>query len=303
MTLIGTQAFYDRSLTDMASLRSRAGSVQQSLGTGQKLARSSDDPVAASRLRQLSRSEALSDIDVKNANAAEADLILADEAMSSMSSFILRAGELATQAASAGLAPSQRVAIGKELSEIQSALLDLANSRDSSGHALFGGQLIGNAYAMGPSGQAIYTGTEAKSPVPIGLGLTVEPGLTGPDFIGSGQGSGTDLFATLSTLATSLQSGAASAADVARTSLTGLRAGLDALTTGQTIIGSRLSWIDVTNELRISQSERVASEQAELGGTDIAEAVTRLQQITTALEASQAGFARLSKLSLFDVIR
>ena len=303
MTLIGTQAFYDRSLADMASLRARAGSLQQSLGTGQKITRSSDDPVAASQLRLLSRSEALSNIDLKNANAAEADLVLADEALSSMSGYVIRATELATQAANAALAPSQRMAIGKEITEIRSALLDLANSRDSAGHSLFGGQSSGKAYTLDAAGQALYVGTEAKSPIPIGEGLTVEPALTGPDFIASAQSNGTDLFATLSTLATTLQSGAAGAADVARTSITGLRAGLDALTTGQTIIGSRLGWIDVTNELRISQSERAAVEQAELGGTDIAEAVTRLQQITTALEASQAGFARLSKLSLFDVIR
>jgi flagellar hook-associated protein 3 FlgL len=43
-----------------------------------------------------------------------------------------------------------------------------------------------------------------------------------------------------------------------------------------------------------------AAEQADLGGTDIAETVARLQQAMLVLEASQASFARLAGLSLFE---
>jgi flagellar hook-associated protein 3 FlgL len=40
-----------------------------------------------------------------------------------------------------------------------------------------------------------------------------------------------------------------------------------------------------------------------VGDTDIADAIARLQQSLTALEASQAAFARVSSLTLFDVLR
>ena len=54
MTTISTStsAFYERSITDLASLRSQAQDMQASLSSGQRLTTASDDPVAASRLRR-----------------------------------------------------------------------------------------------------------------------------------------------------------------------------------------------------------------------------------------------------------
>jgi flagellar hook-associated protein 3 FlgL len=74
-------------------------------------------------------------------------------------------------------------------------------------------------------------------------------------------------------------------------------------TAAQTVVGSRLAWIDITTERRINQGELRANEQSEVGSTDIASTVARLQQTMTVLEASQASFTRLSGLSLFSMIR
>jgi flagellar hook-associated protein 3 FlgL len=46
-----------------------------------------------------------------------------------------------------------------------------------------------------------------------------------------------------------------------------------------------------------------ADQQASIGGADLASTMTRLQEISTVLEASQASFVRLANLSLFDVLR
>ena len=52
MTMLSTSAFYERATRNIGSLRGRAESLQTALGTGQKLSRSSDDPVAAKAMRQ-----------------------------------------------------------------------------------------------------------------------------------------------------------------------------------------------------------------------------------------------------------
>ena len=57
------------------------------------------------------------------------------------------------------------------------------------------------------------------------------------------------------------------------------------------------------DDRRIAQSERVADEQLAVGGADIAVTMTRRQDISTVLEASQASFVRLAGLSLFDMMR
>ena len=88
-----------------------------------------------------------------------------------------------------------------------------------------------------------------------------------------------------------------------RTALDGLAAGLEKVTTAQTVVGARMGWIEVMNDRRTTASERVADEQLAVGGADPAETMIRLQEVTTVLEASQASFVRLAGLSLFDMMR
>ena len=64
-----------------------------------------------------------------------------------------------------------------------------------------------------------------------------------------------------------------------------------------------LDWIDLNVERQNQMAELRNTEKAAVGGTDLVEAVARLQQTMTVLEASQASFARLSSLSLFDYLR
>jgi flagellar hook-associated protein 3 FlgL len=285
----------------MKDLRSQAEAMQAQLSSGQKLSRSSDDPVAASRLRALSRLEKLSSIDSSNADRANSDLNLADAALGNMADAVIRAQELATQASNGTLTADQRGAIGKEMDAIYGTLISLANARDSSGHALFGGESAGDAYSVDASGNATYIGTASAGQLPLGEGQTVARSMTGPEFLNfSVNGTPTDLLSVIKGLASDLQGGAADPAAAAKGALDSLQAGLDTLTTGQTVVGTRLSWIDLTSERRTNLSELRQSEQADIGSTDIATVVATLQETMTVLEASQASFSKLASLSLFN---
>lgn len=304
MTSVSTGAFYERSRLAIAGLRARAEGLQASLGSGERLARSSDDPVAAARLRSLLRAESFSSIDLANANLASADLGLADGALTDFAAFTIRAQELATQAASGTLNAAQRAALGQELGLIHTNLFALANARNAAGQALFGGEVVGAAYALDAGGNAVYAGTASAGDLSLGEGLSVGRGLTGPDFLGfNHNGLPTNLMAVVKGLAEALQGGSPDPAAAARDALGALDAGLDAVSAGQTLVGARLAWIDLTTERRTDRSELRASEQAELGGTDLSVTITRLQEVMTVLEASQASFARLASLSLFDSLR
>ena len=299
-----TSAFYERSAMDNSSLRARAESLQAQISSGSRLTQSSDSPVAASRLRTLSRSSQLSSVDASNANRASADLTLADSALSSFAEYVTRARELTQQAASGTLTASQRSGIGTELVQIHSSLVSLANTRDSAGHSLFGGETTGNAYTLDAGGNAVYSGTASAGELALGDGQSVKRSLTGPEFLNfSVAGNPTNLMAVVKSLGEALQGAVADPAAAASAGLDALTQGLDAITTGQTVVGSRLAWIELTSERRTALSELNISEEAEVGGTDIAATVAELQQIMTVLEASQASFARLASLSLFDALR
>ena len=86
----------------------------------------------------------------------------------------------------------------------------------------------------------------------------------------------------------------------ARDALGALSGALDAVTTSQTVVGTRLAWIDFVTTRHEDLGELRATEEADLGGTDIASTVARLQEALVVLEASQASFAKLAGLSLFN---
>lgn len=300
MTSVSTNAFYERFNRDQTTLRGRAEALQVAIGSGQRLERSSDDPVAASRLRRLGRAEAFAAVDLSIAARASSDLALTDTALQSFADSLIRVKELATQAANGVLSTAQRAGIATEIAAISGELVRLANTRDSAGHALFGGDATGDAYMLDGAGNAVYIGTPTASELPLGDGQSVTRGLTGPEFLNF---SATNLFALVKGLAADLAGAAADPAQAARDALGGLDTALETLTTQQTVVGTRLNWIDLNTQRRTQMGELHAQEQADVGGTDLTEAVSKLQQTMTVLEASQASFARLSSLSLFDFLR
>lgn len=295
-----TSAFYDRSVLDMSSIRSQAEQIQSQIGSGKKLTASSDDPLAASRLRNLDRISALAQIDTAAANRATADLTLVDSALNEFATFITRAQELATQAASSTLTDAQRKSIGTELAQINGNLIALANTRDTAGQALFGGDTGGAAYLA----DGTYVGTGAAGVLQLGDGQSVARSFTGPEFLDFPSGGTTkNLFAAIKDLADTLSAGGPGAAGAANAALTTLADGLDSITTAQTVLGARLSWIDLNTQRQQIMGEARSEEQSQLGATDLTEALSRLNELSTVLQASQASFTRLSNLSLFDLLK
>lgn len=303
MINLSTSAFYDRSTLQLGSLRTQANKLQEQIATGDRLTRSSDDPVAAARLRTLGRNERLAEIDQRNSDAAMSDLKLADTALSTMVNIITRAKELALSAANEAQGPDQRALLSAELDTLRESLISVANSRNVAGHALFGGQAAGMAYEL--SGTTVsYIGTGATSPIDIGEGQKVTPGFIGPDVLNFDQGGmPTDLFALLGNLSAALQDPLADATSLAQASLSGLDSALDKVTTAQTITGARMGWIELMDTRRQAVGDQVTQEKADIGGVDPATAMIHLQETLTVLEASQASFVKLAGLSLFDIIR
>lgn len=305
MTILtkGTAAFYDRNITQMAGLRRAAERLQQQITTGERLDVSSDDPVAASRLRNLSRQDQLSAVDGANAQRAGNALREADAAMAGIANDLIRARELTVQAANGTLSTAQRVLIGEELSQLHSSLVASANLRGSDTRPLFAGQTNGPAYVVDAAGNGVYSGSADAGEITLGEGISVTRGVTGPEVFGfTHEGVVTDTMSFVKGLADALKGAAADPAAAARAALSGFDGALDSLTRAQTIIGVRVAWVETVQDRQIVTSQGRAQEATETGGVDLATTITQLQQMLTVLEASQASFVRIGQLSLFNSI-
>ena len=297
-------SFFNRSLAQMADLRAGIERTRTQIATGRKFERGSQDPAAAAQLRSVARREALAEVEGDNAARLGQDLGAAASEVQSVTALLQRARELAVQAASTATGTDGRRAIAFELEQLGQELFSRSNAVSLTGEPLFAGQSTGAAFTRDAAGNVTYTGTPDSGAVPIAPGTAIERGLPGSEvFQFDLGGTPTSAFAVLGALTTALQGGSPDPVAAANASIAGLDAALDTANRATTILGTRMAWVEQVETQQAERKVALAERRTRVGDTDIADAIARLQQSLTALEASQAAFARVSSLTLFDALR
>lgn len=299
-----TGSFFNRSLAQMASLRGGIERAQTQIATGSRIERGSDDPAAAAQLRSVARRERLASVEGDNAAQLGQDLAAASEEVEAVKALLQRARELALQAANTPTGADGRQAIAFELEQLTEELFSRANAAALTGEPLFAGLSSGAAFTRDAMGNVTYAGTATSGAVPVAAGTAIDRGLPGSEvFEFDLGGTPSSAFAVLGGLAAALNGGSPDPAGAALAALDGIDAALDTANRAQTIFGTRLAWVEQVQQQQADRGIALAERRSRVGDTDIAEAIARLQQSLTALEASQAAFARVSELNLFRALR
>lgn len=297
-------SFFNRSLSQMADLRAGIERTRTQIATGLKFERGSQDPAAAAQLRSVERRQALAVVEGDNAARLGQDLGSAADEVQAVTNLLQRARELAVQAASTATGADGRRAIAFELQQLGQELFSRANGTSLTGEPLFAGQSSGNAFTRDAAGNVTYVGTPESGAVPVAAGTAIERGLPGNEvFQFNLNGTPTSAFAVLGALTTALQGGAGDPVAAANGALAGIDAALDTTNRATTILGTRMAWVEQVETQQADRKVALAERRKRVGDTDVADAIVRLQQSLTALEASQAAFARVSSLTLFDALR
>lgn len=297
-------SFFNRSLAQMANLRNGIERTRTQIATGRTIERGSQDPAVAAQLRSVARREALARVEGDNAARLGQDLGAAGDELEAVTVLLQRARELALQAANTPLGADGRRAVAFELEQLGQELFSRANATSLTGEPLFAGQSSGAAFTRDALGNVTYAGTSESGAVPIAPGTAIERGLPGSEvFEFDLGGTPSSAFAVLGGLVSALQGGAPDPVAAANAAIDGIDAALDATNRATTIIGTRMAWVEQVQQQQADRSIALAERRSRVGDTDIADAVARLQQSLTALEASQAAFARVSALTLFDALR
>jgi flagellar hook-associated protein 3 FlgL len=295
--------FFDRSLSQMANLREGIERARTQIATGSRIERGSDDPAAAAQLRAVARREALSSVEGDNAAQLGQDLQSASDELEAVNSLLQRARELAVQAANTPTGPDGRRAIGFEIAQLAEELFTRGNAVALTGEPLFAGLSSGAAFTRDAAGTVTYSGTPTSGAIPVAPGTAIERGLPGSEvFEFDLNGAPSNGFAVLDTLAAALTGGSPGSVGAALAAIEGIDAALDTSNRAQTILGTRLAWVEQVQSQQIDRDVALAERRSRVGDTDIAEAITRLQQSLTALEASQSAFARVAELNLFRAL-
>lgn len=306
MTNVSTSAFYQNAIASMTDLRKQTEKLQAQISTGNTIQHSRENPLGAAQMRALQAADTLAGADKANASAAKTQLTQTDDTLSQFTDILSQITTLTTQAASSTFSDSQRASIGQQIGAFYNSLVSLANTTDSQGNPLFGGQSTGTAYTTdAATGALTYNGTGTAATLSLGPGLSVTTGVTGPEFLDfQSNGVSKNLLSTVKTLADTLQNPASTAAAIAaaNTALDDLGAASESVSASQTIVGARLDWITTTSNMQTQTATQRANREADVGGTDLAATIAKLSQQMTVLEAAQASFTKVANLSLFSML-
>jgi len=301
MMRISTALWYRQGVNSMLDNQSALSKTQLQLATGRRMLAPSDDPTAAIRTLELKGQLARVSQYQRNAGVAEARLRREEEVLGGMADTLQRVRELAVQGLNDSNSPDDRQAIALEIRQHLDALLSLANETDANGEHLFGGyQGETPPFVEDGSGGYRYQGDQGQRLLQISDSRHVainDPGdrlFMGIDDAGGGT---TDLFSIVRKLADDLDADAPEGITLSQ-----LDNALERIDLGRASIGGRLNAIENQNEMHRSFSLVMEEDRSLLEDLDYAEAVSRLQQQTMALQASQQTFTRIEGLSLFNYL-
>lgn len=303
MRIASTQ-YHTTMNTALQTASARLENVMQQMASGQRLLQPSDDPVTSVRLSRLTREEAAIDQYRINIAALKTRLQLNESHLTSMSKDMLQARDLLVWAADGGNTPMDANAMAGSLRSLRDSLFYTANIKDQEGHYLFSGTLADTATIIYDATQPLgsrysFAGNDGVQQVMVGNGITqsANVGLRGLE----------DLLNRLDETAVELAKPGADVNGPALRSL--LTATIDGLDTTLGSVSAKITGLGGEqnilqtlddNHANVSLSNKKAL--IDLGQLDYGDAAVKLNGYTSALQATQKAYGKVSALSLFDVL-
>jgi flagellar hook-associated protein 3 FlgL len=306
---------YAQGTANIISGQSDAYRTQEQLGTGRKILAPRDNPVDSALALMTEQAKGVNQTFMDNQGAAAARLSFMETQLGSVSDLLTSAIERGAQGGSPDYTALQRQPIADELKRYFGTLVNLANSTDGTGEYIFSGNstatkpfVDGNPtgpHSLASNANVLYKGDDGRHLVQVESTQTVttsESGqavfmrVTNPD----GSLNGRSVFDALKNMINSL--GAPFDPALQAQSLEDLKNSLGHISKARGNIGAQLNQVESLTTAGTDLSLQFDTRLSKLQGLDYAEAISRFNQQTVQLQASQQSFAKVSQLSLFNLI-
>ncbi|HEX7732310.1 MAG TPA: flagellar hook-associated protein FlgL [Rhodanobacter sp.] len=174
MIRLSTSWMYQQSLTTMLNQQGELNATQNQVSSGQRINLASDDPAGATQVVSLNHILASTAQYSSNIDAANARLSTESNTLSSFNSLLDQARSMAVQGINGTLSASDRQDMATQLVQIRAQLVQLANTTDASGNALFAGtSTTTTPFVLNSDGSVSYAGNGDNQMTAIGSGLRI----------------------------------------------------------------------------------------------------------------------------------
>ena len=296
---ISTQTLFESGGASISDLQAMLAKTQQQVATGKRILTPSDDPVAAANALVVIQAQSLNTQHARNRQTATDALTAEDSTLASVTNLIQTVQDAVAAAGNSTLNDSARAAMATSLQANLDQMVGLANTTDAQGNYVFSGyQSNTPAFVQSATG-ATYQGDSGQQLVQVDPTRQMAIGNTGQSVF---QGGGQDVFQTIKSLVTLLQTPGAPSLASLTTLASNMSQSLNNVLAVRASVGSRLNELDALNSSGSNRDLQYSQTLSGLQDIDYAKAVTQLTQEQTNLQAAQQSFVKISGLSLFNYL-
>lgn len=285
-----------RSLAGVHTGLARLAATQEHLTTGRVLNRPSDNPTDSTIAMRLREQMADQKQFVRNAQDGLGWLGTIDSTLSTMTTEVRRARDLALEGASTGsMSQTARQALATEIDQIREALMSDANATYL-GRPVFGG-VTQNPQAFDPATGAYAGSTTGQVSRTVGTGIEIRVDVNGPAVVGP---DGDSMFDHLDALSTALVAGDEAGIN---TAITQLSDRLKTISNVQADVGTRYLRMEGAVTAAEDQILTLTTKLSDVENADLPSTIVDLQLQEVAYQAALAATSRVMQPSLVDFLR
>lgn len=315
---LGTLFFTDRMTSDMLRTQSRMSEVQLQIASGRRVLTPSQDPTGAKMMIDTEKFLATTAQYQENIKQVRSRLELEETSLRETGDILQRVRELSLKGGTTTYTAADRNMIADEVEELLHQLVDLGNVRDSNGEYLFSGfkrqdKPVRDAStypATAGGGNFVYDGDQGERLVPIASSRKVADAENGSEaFFGvlktdqsaSPPPQESDIFSMVYQLAADLRTNPFPA-NYHTSTMPDIDKALEQVARVRSKAGARLASVEKQEFANSDFMLNFQTQLAEVRDLDYAEAITRFNRESIALQAAQQTYTKIQGLNLFNYL-
>jgi flagellar hook-associated protein 3 FlgL len=284
-------------IADMQQSQVSLNTALQQVSTGKRVTLPSDDPFASAAMVQNTIETGNVDQYTQNVSSVLLTLQSSDAALSSVVTSLTKAVSLGTEGANGTNSTANLQAIATQVQGLLTSVVSQANT-SVGGSYLFGGTSTATPYTADPTSPTGYTynGNNGVNSVAVGDQTNVQVNVPGSQVFSD---PSNNVLASLSSLATALQTG--TSADIA-TATSAVTSAINFIGQQRVIYSNSESQVNAQETNLQQDTVTLASQENNLIGVDEATAAVNLSQAETANSAALAAAAKVLPNTLLNYL-
>lgn len=290
---VSTAYQYDSYVRDVGNAQERYFDAQKQVSSGKRFTAAEEDWMGTAHSLSMRSIQAAVSQYRKNVQDVKAAIGFAGGSFGEAGQMMKQAYSLAVQAANTSTSQAGRQAMVDQVTQMQSRLVAIGNTRGAMGEYIFGGHKNDSAPFTVDSSGIVFTGDNQSVMVEVAPSQTMAKNYPGETLF-------VDAYNALETFKTHLLGGDVGA--ISGVDIAALQNQNKTFVNMQGQTGSSIQALDAIDVDHQNRLEQLASGISDIEDVDMAEAVVNLQLSQTAYQAALSAASRGFNMSLLDFI-